>query len=75
MQAQRVMLETDAQGSIIGLPTLPPHTQVEVIFLFDPPHAPSVRKRHPAPELAGKMLLAGDLLSPVCMTEEWDVLQ
>jgi hypothetical protein len=33
MQAERMMLETDAEGNLIGLPKLPPAVRLEAIFL------------------------------------------
>jgi len=33
MQAERVILETDENGHLSGLPQLPPHSKVEAIFV------------------------------------------
>lgn len=76
MQAEKWILETDAQGQLRGLPVLPPHTSVEVILLFSSPIPNDLKKkRTPPAELAGQVAFLADILQPVAPAEEWDVLK
>lgn len=76
MQAEKWVLETNANGELAGLPPLPPHTTVEVILLFPPtPSIPPKPKRKPPAELIGKIKILGDIIEPVVPPEEWDALK
>ncbi len=82
MQAERVLLKTDAQGNLTGLPKLPPHTHLEVIFLL----ADKIpeRKRCPPPKLKGTVKTSMsisdafhpstpyDPFKPAMSDEEWE---
>lgn len=73
MHAERLLIETDAQGKPIHLPQLPPNVRLEAIFLFPEPPAPTVR--HPSPTIAGKGRILGDIVSPIVPESDWDALQ
>ena len=82
MQAERVLLKTDAQGNLIGLPKLPPHIHLEAIFLFED-KIPE-RKRCPPPKLKGTVITSTstsdavhpstpfDPFKPAMSDEEWE---
>lgn len=74
MQAERLILETDDQGHLLGLPQLPPRSRVEAIFLLLPRTVGSTR-RTPHPELAGKLKIHGDIVSPIIAESDWDALK
>jgi hypothetical protein len=74
MQATKVIVETDARGEIKDLPSLPPSTRIEVIFLI--PETPvRANRREPPAEIAGKGRILGDITAPVCAAEDWEMLQ
>ena len=76
MQAEKWVLETNANGELNGLPLLPPNTKVEVILLFSPPAvAPTKPKRRPPEQLAGQIQILGDIIEPAIPPEEWDTLR
>ncbi len=65
MYAEKMLLETDPQGRLRTLPTLPPNSRVETIFLvLDEPVSPPPAKRRPAPSIAGQGKTLGDLINP-----------
>jgi hypothetical protein len=74
MQAERVILETDDDGRLIGVPELPPRRQVEAIFLLLPPADQETARRTPPAELAGKAIIRGDIVSPILPAEDWNAL-
>lgn len=74
MQAQKLILQTDAQGHLINLPVFPPNTHLELIVLF-PEMNKTPSKRRPAPGLAGKVKFLGDVIEPVLSEDEWDSLK
>jgi len=64
MYAERVMLETDTEGSVKRMPRLPANKRFEVIFLvMDAPVARCGALRHPHADIAGKAKLLGDVMS------------
>ena len=71
MQAHRAILETDENGRLSGLPTLPPHARVEVIFLY-PETGPVATVRRPPSELAG-LEITGDVTAPVIDLQDWNL--
>jgi hypothetical protein len=74
MQAERLMLETDDNGHLTTVPTLPPRVRIEAIFLVLDKTS-KTKRRQPPPEIAGKGRIIGDILSPVVEPEEWDALR
>lgn len=81
MQAERVSLETDAQGNLIGLPKLPPHIRLEAIFLLE--DKMPERKRCPPTKLKGTVKTSKsisvathsttfDPFKPAMSDEEWE---
>lgn len=65
MYAEKKLLETDPQGRLKTLPTLPPNRRVEAIFLvLDELISPPPAKRRPAPSIVGKGKTLGDLINP-----------
>ena len=71
MHARRAILETDENGRLSGLPTLPPRARVEVIFLY-PETSPGVTVRKPPTELAGLEII-GDITVPVIDLKDWNL--
>jgi hypothetical protein len=71
MIAERLVLHADQQGHLIGLPTLQPLEEVEVIILRK--EVPLPQRRHqPSPELAGRGAhLLGDDIEPAISLEDW----
>lgn len=65
MHAKHVVLETDEEGNLIGMPKLPPNTRLEAIFWVPEGPATTPVKRKPHPAIAGKAQTLGDLISPV----------
>jgi hypothetical protein len=74
MQAERVILETDADGSLIRPPKLPPNSELEAIFLVLR-QQPRARRRAPSAAIAGKGKTLGDIVSPIVPEADWDVLK
>ncbi len=72
MQAERVILKTDAQGNLMGLPKLPPNTQLEAIFLLPDAEASTLSKRTPPPSLRGTVSASGSSFAPMMSDEDWD---
>jgi hypothetical protein len=75
MQAQKLLLKTNAQGKLEGLPDLMPNQYVELILLFNEEKSPESNKkvyRKPPVELAGKIKILGDIISPAVEENEWE---
>ena len=72
MQAERVILKTDAQGNLMGLPKLPPNTQLEAIFLLPDVETSTPPKRMPPPSLRGTVSASGSSFDPMMSDEDWD---
>jgi len=66
MQAQRLLLKTNAQGKLEGLPDFAPNQDLEIIVLFNqmPTSESPQAYRKPPAELAGKVKILGDIISP-----------
>ena len=63
MHAERLMLETDAQGRLRSLPRLPPNRRFEAIFLsLDEGRVKTVGLRRPHPDLVGRLTVLGDVM-------------
>ena len=77
MQAQKLLLKTNAQGKLEGLPDFKPNQQVELILLFNEENPSETKRvyRKPPPELAGKIKILGDIISPVIEENDWDILK
>lgn len=76
MKAERVLLTTDNQGNLTGLPKLPPNQRLEAIFLLldddtDIPPA-SIPRRKPSSILKGSVTVLDDLAEPALTDEAWD---
>jgi hypothetical protein len=77
MYAERLILETDANGCLKPLPQLPPNVQWEAIFLgLTKRHLPSTsnRRRQPSAQIASQGRILGDLITPVITPAEWEAL-
>lgn len=77
MNAEKLLLKTDAQGWITGLPQFEPNQEVELIVLFSKKkdvRSKPVYRTVPL-ELKGKMKILGDIIAPVVGEDEWDALQ
>jgi hypothetical protein len=56
MDAEKLILETDASGNLRHVPKLPPNKQLEAIFLVVGNATESdVKRRTPHPDIAGKI--------------------
>lgn len=66
MNAEKLLLTTDAQGRITGLPQFEPHQEVELIVLFPEKTAVTSKSVYRAPpvELAGKIKILADIIAP-----------
>ena len=72
MFAEKLMLRTDSQGNITGLPVLPPNEEVEVILLRKEHGRRQVRRMPPA-ELAWQgAQLHGDDIGPIISDWNYD---
>jgi hypothetical protein len=72
MQAERLMLETDEQGNLIGLPKLPPSSRLEAIFLVLDGEPPRPSSRTPPARLKGSVTYVADPFEPALTDEEWE---
>jgi hypothetical protein len=70
MQAERVVLETDDQGNLQGLPKLPPRARIEAVFLVLDGTGEQPRFRTPPVELLG-LSMDGDIVSPAIELDAW----
>lgn len=73
MHAEKVILETDQQGRLLQIPTLPPNAQLEAIFLVLKQSSQPARRK-PSALIAGKGKILGDILAPIASENEWDAL-
>lgn len=66
MNAEKLLLTTDAQGRITGLPQFEPYQEVELIVLFPEKTAVTSKSvyRTPPVELAGKIKILADIIAP-----------
>jgi len=70
MYAEKLILETDAQGHFKQPFHLPPNSKVEIIALVLETLSSS-KKRKPAIEIAGKAIFQGDMTQPIIPLEDW----
>jgi len=69
MDAERLMLETDASGNLKQVPKLPPNKQLEDIFLVIGNATESHLCRKPHPDIAGKATILGNVIDTVSDTD------
>ena len=75
MKAERILLETDQEGCLKHLPTLPPNARIEAIFLIEEPSDQlGSRKRRPSPKIAQAGKILGDIIQ-ASELNDWDVLK
>ena len=73
MRAEKIVLETDSNGRLVGIPQLPVNRRIEAIFLIlDEKRLFNNIKRQPHPELAGRVKITGDILDSA-PTSDWDL--
>jgi hypothetical protein len=70
MHAERVVLETDDQGNLQGLPKLPPRARIEAVFLVLDSTREQPRTRTPPVELMG-LSMDGDIVGPTIEIDAW----
>jgi hypothetical protein len=77
MQAQKLLLKTNAQGKLERLPDFMPNQPVELILLFNEESVLETKKilRAPPTQLAGKVKILGDIISPASDENDWDALK
>lgn len=70
------MLETDMMGKLKRVPKLPPDKKLEAIFLVVSEEAVSTAplplRRVPHPDIAGKVIIKGDIMSSG-PSSSWDL--
>ena len=75
MDAERLILETDASGNLKQVPKLPPNKQLEAIFLVIGNSTEGrVKRRTPHPDIAGKIKVLGNIIDTVPATD-WNLPQ
>lgn len=75
MQAEKIILETDANGHLKVQPQLPPNVRLEAIFLLvDRVNHGSQTQRQPSKRLYGKGSINGDITAPIMPETDWDAL-
>lgn len=77
MNAEKLLLTTDAQGWITGLPQFEPNQEVEIIVLFSKKKSEKSKPvyRTPPTSIAGKAKILGDLIEPCCDSEDFECLK
>lgn len=73
MYAEKLTLETDANGYLKTQPKLPPNVCLEAIFLVVS-NQPRTARRKPSTRIAGQGKILGDLFAPVVDANDWGVL-
>jgi hypothetical protein len=75
MDAERLILETDASGNLKHIPKLPPNKQFEAIFLVVGNASESaINRRTPHPDIAGKVTILGDIIDTI-PEPDWNLPQ
>lgn len=74
MHSEGVILETDKNGHLLGVPALPTRRQIEAIFLLLPTERDDAQHRTPQAELAGTAIIHGDIVSPILPGNDWNAL-
>jgi len=75
MDAEKLILETDASGNLRHVPKLPPNKQLEAILLVVGNAAESdVKRRKPHPDIAGKVKILGNIIDTI-PEADWNLPQ
>lgn len=62
-----MILDTDNNGNLQGLPKFPPNKKVEAVFLIiDKPDHKTRPRRLPHKDIAGKVRITGNIFDTVC---------
>lgn len=73
MNTERLLLDTDQNGKLRGLPKFPPNKQVEVIYLIvDKPQQEKGIRRSPHRDIAGKMRMMGNIFD-TASEKDWNL--
>ena len=73
MNKERLILDTDNNGNLKGLPQFPPNKKIEAIFLIiDRPDQKIRARRFPHKDIAGKVQIMGNIFDTVC-ENEWNL--
>jgi hypothetical protein len=72
MHAERLILETDADGNLAGLPRLPAHQRVEAVLLFPGDLEEGPKRRVPPASLKGSVQHYPDPFEQSMSDEEAD---
>lgn len=70
MHAERLNLQTDADGNLEGLPKLPANQRIDAVLLFLEPLAPRPRQRTPPAALKGSVHWRADPFEPSMSDDE-----
>lgn len=71
MNTERLLLDTDHKGNLMGLPKFPPNKQVEVIYMIiDKPEQKKYMRRFPHRDIAGKTRMMGNIFD-TASEKEW----
>ena len=67
MNTERLLLDTDNNGNLKGLPKFPPNKKVEAIFLVvdEPDQKTTGSHRFPHKDIAGKIQIMGNVFDTV----------
>ena len=74
MEAERLMLETDASGNLKQIPKLPPNKQLEAIFLVIGNSTEDRLRRKPYPDIVGRAAILGNVIDTVPETD-WNLCE
>jgi hypothetical protein len=77
MQVQRQIIDVTSRQVIIELPESFVNHRVEFIALTvnDEMSSPATPRRRPHPDIAGKGMTLGDIVSPVVEEGDWECLK
>lgn len=70
MHAERLILQTDAEGNLEGLPKLPANQRVEAVLLFLEAVENAPRQRTPPPALKGSVRRCAEPFEPSLSDDE-----
>jgi hypothetical protein len=70
MHAERLILQTDAEGNLEGLPKLPANQRVEAVLLFLDAWDENPKQRRPPPELKGCVRRSAESFEPSMSDDE-----
>lgn len=72
MQAEKIILETDSKGRLVGIPQLPENRRIEAIFLILDENSQSQTNRRPHPDLSGRVKITADIFDSA-PPSDWDL--